>query len=88
MATKHAPPRSDSPRVHYTPKEAAPQLHPDMSPRTLERWRSLGIGPRFVKVGRRVLYTDEAIREYHAQQTRTHTKQQANSPAITRPRRR
>jgi predicted site-specific integrase-resolvase len=43
------------------------------SPRTLERWRTLGTGPRYVKVGRRVLYRDEDIDQWMDQQTRSHT---------------
>ena len=34
--------------------EAAAYLH--LSPRTLERYRVTGEGPRFLKLGRRVLY--------------------------------
>ena len=37
-----------------TQKEAAEMLR--LSPRTLERYRVAGCGPRFVKAGRRVLY--------------------------------
>ena len=27
-----------------------------VAPKTLENWRTLGIGPRFIKAGRKVLY--------------------------------
>lgn len=27
-----------------------------VAPKTLENWRTLGLGPRFIKAGRRVLY--------------------------------
>jgi predicted DNA-binding transcriptional regulator AlpA len=57
----------------YTPEEAAPRIHPKMKPRTLERWRRLGIGPKFIRIGRRVGYTDEAIGEWHERQTRRRT---------------
>lgn len=39
-----------------------------LSPRTLERWRWLGQGPRFLKVGGRVLYRLEDIEAYEAEQ--------------------
>lgn len=59
--------------VVYTTPEAAPLIHPELSPRTLERWRTTGVGPKFVKVGRRVGYTDQAIEDFKRQQTRTQT---------------
>jgi predicted site-specific integrase-resolvase len=44
-----------------------------VSPRTLERWRWIGQGPRFLKVGRRVVYRIEDIEAYEAEQLRTST---------------
>jgi hypothetical protein len=35
-----------------------------LSPRTLERWRWLGQGPRYLKVGGRVVYRLEDIIEF------------------------
>jgi DNA-binding transcriptional MerR regulator len=46
---------------------AAKQLK--ISPRTLERWRLEGRGPDFVRVGKRRLYTPEALREFIAANT-------------------
>ncbi len=34
--------------------EAAPFA--GVAPKTLENWRTLGLGPKFIKAGRRVLY--------------------------------
>ena len=45
----------------------------DVSPRTLERWRWTGTGPRFLKVGGRVVYRVEDIEAYEAEQLRTST---------------
>ena len=56
----------------FTPPEATTLLRIG-SPRTLERWRSTGNGPAYVKVGRRVAYTGASLRAYVQQQTRTHT---------------
>ena len=40
-----------------TPQETAAQVLRDESKtKTLEYWRQAGIGPKFVKAGRRVLY--------------------------------
>jgi hypothetical protein len=40
-----------------------------ISPRTLERWRWAGDGPRFTKVGGRVLYSLADVEAYEAAQT-------------------
>jgi len=39
-----------------------------ISPRTLEQWRWLGKGPRFLKVGARVLYRESDVETYEASQ--------------------
>jgi predicted DNA-binding transcriptional regulator AlpA len=56
----------------YTPDETAEILRAGSS-RTLERWRTTGTGPAFVKIGRRVGYRQSAINAYLQQQTRRHT---------------
>lgn len=38
-----------------------------VSQRTLERWRSIGWGPLFLKIGGRVVYRMEDIRTYEDQ---------------------
>ena len=44
-----------------------------LSERTLERWRVEGRGPAFVKLGKRVGYTEESLRRYLEQSERTST---------------
>ena len=44
-----------------------------LGPRTLERWRWLGEGPRFLKIGGRVVYRLEDIEAYEAEQMRDST---------------
>ena len=44
-----------------------------VSPRTLERWRWLGQGPRFLKIGGRVVYRIEDIEAYEAERSRQST---------------
>jgi predicted site-specific integrase-resolvase len=39
-----------------------------ISERTLERWRWLGIGPVYIKVGGRVVYALEDVEAYEARQ--------------------
>ena len=40
----------------------------DESVRTWQRNRALGIGPAYIKMGRKVLYRREAIRDYYLAQ--------------------
>lgn len=44
-----------------------------LSPRTLERWRWQGEGPRFVKLGGRVVYRLEDVEAYEQEQIRAST---------------
>jgi hypothetical protein len=44
-----------------------------VSPRTLERWRWLGEGPQFLKIGGRVVYRLQDIERYEAEQLRDST---------------
>ncbi|TCH99224.1 DNA-binding protein [Roseococcus sp. SYP-B2431] len=37
-----------------------------ISERTLERWRWLGLGPAYIKVGGRVVYTLEDVEAFEA----------------------
>jgi excisionase family DNA binding protein len=41
--------------ILLTVEQTAKMLN--VSVKTLEKWRAEGIGPRFIKVGRRVMYT-------------------------------
>lgn len=42
----------------------------NISPRTLERWRWLGSGPRYLKLGGRIRYRIEDILAYEAEHMR------------------
>jgi hypothetical protein len=44
-----------------------------MSPRTLERWRWLGQGPQYLKIGGRVVYRLADIEAYEAAQVHAST---------------
>jgi len=44
-----------------------------ISPRTLERWRFTGEGPKFIKIGGRVAYRLEDVEAYEAEQIRQAT---------------
>lgn len=46
-----------------TPQEAAEVLRL-RTHRTMERWRTEGTGPSFVRIGRRVAYTRRALKTF------------------------
>jgi excisionase family DNA binding protein len=54
-----------------TPHDAAQYLH--VSPRTLTKWRGQGGGPRYAKVGRRVVYRQADLEAWVESQVRTST---------------
>ena len=53
--------------ILWTPDETAEVLR--TSPRTLERRRRDGTGPKFVKLGRRCLYRPEDVDAYLSEHT-------------------
>lgn len=56
-----------------------------ISPRTLERWRWLGEGPRYLKIGGRVVYRLEDIERYEQERLRQHAAlEDRSSPEQTR----
>ncbi len=55
-----------------------------ISPRTLERWRWLGQGPRYIKIGGRVVYSVEEVEAFEEQQTRASTSEIPETPALAR----
>lgn len=50
-----------------------------LSPRTLERWRWTGEGPKFVKLGGRVVYRLEDVEAFERDNVRTSTGNVASS---------
>ncbi len=44
-----------------------------MSPRTLEQWRWQGRGPRFLKIGGRVIYPLSEVEAYEAEHLHANT---------------
>lgn len=51
-----------------------------ISPRTLERWRWLHQGPRYLKIGGRILYRLDDIETYEAAQVHAPTAKPAGGP--------
>ena len=52
--------------MKLTQEQLAERWH--ISPRTLEQWRWLGKGPKFLKIGARVLYDVTEVEAYEAGQ--------------------
>ncbi len=50
---------------HLTQNELAARWN--LSPRTIERWRSNGDGPRFVRLGNRVMFRLEDVEAFEEQ---------------------
>jgi hypothetical protein len=55
-----------------------------ISPRTLERWRWLHQGPRYLKIGGRILYRVDDIEAYEASQVHAPTVKSAGTPVAAR----
>ncbi len=64
---------------HLNQIELAARLN--ISPRTLERWRWTGEGPRYMKVGGRVVYRLEDVEGYEDSQLRNSTAEVSSKPA-------
>ena len=65
-----------------TTQDAAAYLH--VSPRTLEKWRLQGGGPRYRKLVHRVVYTQHDIDTWVDEQTRTSTSDPGPLPPTPR----
>ena len=63
--------------VPLVDQERAAALLGGLSVRTLERWRLEGCGPRFVRVGRRVMYEPSALADFVRRRSRTSTREAA-----------
>jgi predicted site-specific integrase-resolvase len=55
--------------IHLSQRQLARRWH--LSPRTLERWRSSGQGPVFMKLGGRVVYALPDVEAYERAQRRS-----------------
>ena len=62
---------------HLTQKDLAERWN--VSVRTLERWRSLGEGPRFLRLGRRIVYRHADVESFE----RAHLNMTAEDRRVT-----
>lgn len=63
--------------VHFNQKQLAARW--DVSEATLERWRSEGIGPKFLKLGGHVVYRQVDIEAYEESCLTTSTTQSSRN---------
>ena len=70
------------PRLLNTEEACREFLH--VKPDTAFTWRSLGRGPAYVKMGRRVFYTEEALIEFMRKNTRHPKPKVATPPRVRR----
>lgn len=68
---------------HLSTRELAERW--SISPRTLERWRWAGEGPRFLKLGGRVVYRIADIEAFEAAHLHTRTDLPANAAVEQKP---
>lgn len=62
---------TDMSGINLKPKEAAARLRVSIS--TLANWRTTGEGPKFLKIGRKVLYPVAELEAFEQASTRTET---------------
>lgn len=58
-----------SDKRYLTPAELSERFEKRISPRTLSNWRCAGTGPKFVKLGGRILYPLEQVEEWERGRT-------------------
>lgn len=59
----------DAPAQYLTPAELVARYKNTITIRTLANWRSTGEGPRYTKVGGRVLYPVSAVKSWEDSRT-------------------
>lgn len=58
---------------YLTPDQVSERYEGRISVRTLANWRSAGHGPKFTRVGGRILYDLTTMEEWEAKNTVSHT---------------
>ncbi|MGC8504375.1 MAG: hypothetical protein ACP5MM_06230 [Acidithiobacillus sp.] len=63
-------------------RAGSPATRWNISPKTLQRWRSEGRGPRFMKMSKRVVYPIDEILDYESQALRASTWESASDVVL------
>lgn len=66
---------NDNQPQYLTPDELSTRWNGAISKRTMANWRSIGCGPRYVKLGGRVLYPVVEVERWEAARTVASTSQ-------------
>jgi hypothetical protein len=74
---QNAPNTFDELKARYLPPEAASRVLGGIAVQTLARWRCEGTGPKFCKVGRRVVYSVEDLAAWVASRKFSSTSESA-----------
>lgn len=72
-------PANDNTPQYLTAQELSNRWNGLISPRTLANWRTCGHGPKYVKIGGRILYRTADIEEWERLRTVTSTSQYART---------
>ncbi len=73
-------------RVRYRPPQAAEKIGATVS--TLAKWRVYGIGPKFEKLGPKlVVYSEESLEEFLSERSHASTSEYQTNPGSGRPKR-
>lgn len=63
--------------IYLTEKDLAKKW--GLSPKTLQRWRWLNTGPDYIKIGNRIRYTSEGIKNFEEENKHLHKSSQHSS---------
>jgi hypothetical protein len=66
---------NDNQPQYLTPDELSARFRGEISVRTLANWRCLSVGPRYTKIGGRVLYPLAEVEKWEAARTVSSTSQ-------------
>lgn len=55
-------------QIFLSPDELLERWRNRVEPRTLENWRTANTGPRYTKVGGKILYSIEEVEKYEKEQ--------------------
>lgn len=73
-------------RVRYRPPQAAQRI--GVSSSTLAKWRVYGTGPRFERLGPKlIVYSEEALEEFLSARSHASTSEYPTNPGTGRPKR-
>lgn len=73
---------NDNQPQYMTPQELHERWKRRVAIRTLSNWRSLGIGPKFTKIGGRILYRLDEVEAWERSRTTDSTQNYSRTGAV------